>query len=95
MDFYCGDICLILPQQFTLKVISHRIKSGEKRSLEALEAFGLPSNPSQALSDIFLDKLSKVMAKQEIESFPAALGHIIVTLWSQCIDEQYVRDAGP
>lgn len=89
-EFTFGDICLMLPQQFTLKVISHRIKSGEKRSLEALEAFALPSNPSQALSNIFLDKLSEVMAKQELESFPAALGQIIVMLWSQCIDEQYV-----
>lgn len=72
------------------KILNHRTKQDQKRTLETLASFAYPSNPSQALSTIFLDKLSALTFKTEIESYPAALGHIILFLWSQCIDETYV-----
>ena len=70
--------------------MNHRPKQDEKRTIEALASFAYPSNPSQALSTIFFDKLSALTFKVKIESYPVALGHIILSLWSQCIDEVYV-----
>jgi hypothetical protein len=72
------------------QILNHRTKPDEKRTFEALADFSFPSNPSQALSTIFLDRVSALTFKMEIESYPAALGHIILSLWSQCIDETYV-----
>lgn len=76
------------------KIMNHRVKRDEKRSFEALVAFAFPSNPTQALSTHFLDKMSPLGVKTQIEDFPSALGSIIISLWSQCIDEKYVRKTG-
>ena len=77
-------------EQLTQQIINHRTRQDEKRTIEALASFAYPSNPSQALSTIFFDKLSALTFKIEIENYPAALGHIILFLWSRCIDEIYV-----
>lgn len=72
-------------------VLNHRINHGGKRSFEALADFAYPSQPTTALSTIFLDKLASLSYKQDIEDFPAALGMIMMALWSQCVQEKYVR----
>lgn len=77
-------------EQLTQQILNRRTTQDKKRTIEALASFAYPSNPSQALSTIFLDKVSALTFKIEIESYPAALSHIILSLWSQCIDETYV-----
>lgn len=81
---------LTFMKQLTQQILNHRIKQDQKRTFEALAGFTYPSDPSQVLSTIFLDKISVVTFKMEIESYPAAVGLIILSLWSQCIDETYV-----
>ncbi|MCJ1466481.1 hypothetical protein MMC07_005100 [Pseudocyphellaria aurata] len=76
------------------KILNHRPRHAEKRSFEALASFAYSSNPTQALSTIFLDKLSALTNKPEIESFPAAFAQIIFSLWARCIDEKFVCKAG-
>lgn len=83
-------IILIWQLQFTQKVLNHRLEPGAKRSIEALAVFSLPSNPDQALSTLFYDELSGLSIKMDIDSFPAALGLIVVDLWSQCLDADLV-----
>lgn len=81
-------------EQLTQQIMNHRPKQDEKRTIEALASFAYPSSPSQALSTIFFDKLSALTFKIKIESYPVALGHIILSLWSQCIDGVYVGCEG-
>ena len=95
--FKVRKFCLVRPfiifiwqSQFTQKVLNHRLKLDAKRSIEALAAFSLPSNPDQALSTLFYDGLSGLSSKADIDSFPAALGLIVVDLWSQCLDADLV-----
>ena len=76
--------------QFIQKVLNHRLEPGAKRTIEALADFSLPSNPHQALSTLFYDGLSGLSIKMDIDSFPAALGLIVVDLWSQCLDADLV-----
>lgn len=70
--------------------MNHRVEQNQKRTVEALAGFAYPSNPSQALSTILLDKISAISFKVDIESYPAGLGHVILSLWSQCLEETYV-----
>ena len=72
-------------------VLNHRLEHDGKRSFEALVDFAYPSQPTTALSTVFLDKLASLSHKQDIEDFSAALGSILMALWSQCIQEKYVR----
>lgn len=88
-QFSIEDV-LTFTKQLTQQILNHRITLGQRRTFEALAGFAYPSDPSQALSTIFLDKISALTFKLEIEDYPAALGRIIVSLWSQCIDEKYV-----
>ena len=83
-------IMLIWQSQFTQKVLNHRLEPGAKRSIEALAVFSLPSNPDKALSTLFYDGLSELSFMTDIDSFPAALGLIVVDLWSQCLDVDLV-----
>ena len=71
-------------------MLDHRLEPGAKRSIEALAAFALPSNAEQALSTVFLDELSKLSYKLVVDSFPAALGLIVVQMWSSCLDAELV-----
>lgn len=87
-NFFFADV--LTYEQLTQQIINHRTRQDANRTIEVLASFAYPSNSSQPLSTIFLDKLSALTFKAEIESYPAALGHIILSLWSQCIDEIYV-----
>ena len=84
------DHLLTPTEQLTQQILNHRTKPSQKRTFEALADFAYPSNPTQALSTIFLDKVSALAFKLDIESYPAALGHAILSMWSQCLDEVYV-----
>lgn len=72
-------------------VLNHRLEHGGKRSFEALTNFAYPSQPTTTLSTVFLDNLASLGYNQDFEDFPAALGMILMALWSQCIQEKYVR----
>ena len=72
-------------------VLNHRLEHDGKRSFEALIDFAYPSQPKIALSTVLLDKLASLSYKEDIEDFPAALGMILMALWSQCVQEKYVR----
>lgn len=91
--FFCGYADFY--EQFMQQILNHRTRQDEKRTIEALANFVYPSKPLQALSTVFFDKLSALTFKTEIESYPAALGHIVLSLWSQCIDEIYVGCKNP
>ncbi|KAL8698519.1 MAG: hypothetical protein Q9224_001812 [Gallowayella concinna] len=46
--------------------------------------------PDTALSTIFLDEMSILSAKSDVDNFPVALALIILSMWKQCVDEQFV-----
>ena len=86
-----GDWVNLAPQ-YTQKILNHRITQDQQRTFEALIAMAYPSNPSQTLSTIFLDEISKLTYKADIESYPAAVGLIVISMWARCIDEKYVGE---
>ena len=76
--------------QITQTLLDHRIRFNEKRSFEMLTNFAYPSDANTALSSLFLDRLAKLRFNHDTGDFPAALGLIVISLWSRCIEEKYV-----
>ena len=82
-------------QRFYLiqQLLDHRIdteaESEEPRTLERLADYKFPSQPSKPLSTLLLDEMSTLTHKPDIESFPSALGLIIISMWSRSMEEKY------
>lgn len=72
-------------------VMNHCRDVGEKRTFEALSDFAYPSKPNRALSTIFLDKMSTLRSRRNIDDFPVALAQIVIAMWKECVDEQFVH----
>lgn len=75
--------------QFIQMVLNHRIARSEKRSFEALVAFAYPSEPTTALSTLFLDKLTSLRSRHDTENFPASVASILIYIWRRCREEEY------
>lgn len=75
--------------QLTQQILDHRIEPNEPRTFERLATFAFPSKADQPLSTLLLDKFSTLTFKRESENFAAAIGLIIISLWSQCMEEGY------
>ena len=75
--------------QFSQKLLNHRLERGEERIIEALSQFRLPSQPEKALSTVLYDQILALDGGGETENFPAAVGLIVISLWSQCLKERY------
>ncbi|CAD6578813.1 MAG: hypothetical protein ASARMPREDX12_008979 [Alectoria sarmentosa] len=78
-------------QKFKLiqKLLDHRFTPDEPRTFERLATFSFPSNRERALSTVLLDTMSTLHFEPDSDNFAAALGLMIVTLWSQCMEEKY------
>ncbi|KAL8937750.1 MAG: hypothetical protein Q9211_003523 [Gyalolechia sp. 1 TL-2023] len=74
---------------FTQHVINHRMGVGEKRTFEALSEHSFPSKPDTALSTIFLDEMATLSSRRDVDNFPVALAQVVISMWKQCVDEQY------
>lgn len=77
-------------QQLTQLVMNHHIDLNAKRTFEALSEYLYPSNPDKVLSTILLDRMSTLSVKTDIDNFPVALASIVISMWKQCVEEQYV-----
>ena len=77
------------------KMLDHRFTPDEPRTFERLATFAFPSTQERALSTILLDRMSILSFKPESDSLAAAFGLIIISLWSQCIEEKYVSILRP
>ncbi|KAL8829225.1 MAG: hypothetical protein Q9170_006269 [Blastenia crenularia] len=73
----------------TQHVMNHRVVNGGTRTFEALSECSYPSKPGTALSSIFLDKMSTLSARRDVDNFPVALTQIVISMWKQCVDEQF------
>ena len=67
----------------------------EPRTFERLAKFAFPSNREGALSTSLLDGMSALTFNPDSDNFAAAFGLIIISLWSQCMEEKYVSKIGP
>lgn len=74
---------------FTQHVMNHRMGPREQRTFEALSGHSFPSKPDTALSTIFLDEMASLNVRRDIDNFPVALAQVIISMWKQCVDEQY------
>ena len=79
-----------MPPKLTQKLLDHRFTVDESRTFERLATYAFPSNRERPLSTILFDKMSTLTFKPNYDSFAAAFGLMIVSLWSQCIEEKYV-----
>ncbi|SLM39718.1 Protein of unknown function DUF3636 [Lasallia pustulata] len=77
--------------EFTQQILNHRLHRGHKRSFEVLANYVFPSNADKPLSTLLLDEISLLGLKQNVADFPAAVGHIVISLWSQCIKEEFYK----
>lgn len=71
--------------------MNHRMGVGEKRTFEALSEHSFPSKPDTACSTIFLDEMATLSVRRDIDNFPVALAQVVISMWKQCVDEQYVQ----
>ena len=79
-----------MPGKLTQKLLDHRFAPEEPRTFERLAIFCFPSSRERALSTILLDKMSTLTFKPDTDDFAAAIGLIVISLWSQCMEEKYV-----
>lgn len=75
--------------QFTQDLLNHRLQRSHERTIEALAQFRLPSRPEKPLSTLLYDQLLMLGKSAKIENLPAAVGLIMISLWSQCLQEVY------
>lgn len=78
--------------QLTQKLLNHRLSPEEPRTFERLATFSFPSNRDRPLSTLLLDKMSTLTFHPISESFPAAIALIVISLWSQSMEEAYVSN---
>lgn len=74
---------------FTQKLLNHCLDRGHERTIEALSKYALPSRPEKTLSTIFYDQLLMLGGGSDAEKVPAAVGLMVIALWSQCLKEGY------
>ncbi|KAL8910624.1 MAG: hypothetical protein Q9172_007810 [Xanthocarpia lactea] len=67
--------------QLSQLVLNHRLGIDKKRTFEALSDFSYPSKTDVTLSTIFLDKMSALSVRDDIEQFPVALALVIISMW--------------
>ena len=77
--------------EFLQDFLNHRMSKGDKRTLETLCQFSLPSQRAKGntLSSELMDRMAPLSYKPEIEDFPGAVGSVIISIWSQCLYEKY------
>ena len=77
--------------EFLQRLLDHRISRIEKRTLELLADFSLPSLRAKgtALSSLLLDEMGRLNFQNELSNYPGAVGSVIISVWSKCLDEQY------
>jgi len=80
-----------LDQRFwlTQRLLNHRSTSDGPRIFERLSTFSFPSQPDKPLSTIFLDESSTLTYNPDIDNFPSAIGLIIISIWSRCMEESF------
>jgi hypothetical protein len=72
-------------------MISHRPSKEHARTMEAFIKFSFPSAPEKSFSSLVCDKLPILAAKIETEAFAIGFCGVLLSLWSQCLDEKFVR----
>ena len=75
--------------KFLQLLLDRRVARHEKRTFEILTDYMFPSDQRSTLSSLFIDRMTPLSAKQDLESFPTAVGEIILSLWSRCLQENF------
>ncbi|KAI9877160.1 MAG: hypothetical protein M1830_004670, partial [Pleopsidium flavum] len=78
-----------LGYKFVQSVFNHRLHRGQDRTIEAFTKLAFPSAPGRLFSSILLEGLSLLSVKKDMEQFPAKFAEIILSIWSQCVEEKY------
>jgi hypothetical protein len=79
--------------QFLEMVFDHRPYKGHLRTFEEFTKLAFPSAPGISFASIILEKLPTLNAKQIPSDFPIEFCELIISLWSRCIAEKYVKAA--
>ncbi|KAK0507497.1 hypothetical protein JMJ35_010020 [Cladonia borealis] len=75
--------------ELTQQLLDHKFRPSQPRTFERLATYAFPSKSDAPLSTLLLDKMSALTFQPNPESFPAAISLVIISLWSQCIQEAY------
>lgn len=75
--------------QLTQKLMDHRFEGEESRTFERFAGFSFPSQSEKAFSTLLLDEMSSLTYESDIDGFPSAMAHIIISMWSRCMEEKF------
>ena len=73
--------------EMTQEILNHRPHHDTPRTFESLADFSFPSKADEKLSTLLLDKISYMSS----EPFSASVALEILSMWQQCIDENYLE----
>ncbi len=73
-------------------VFDHRPYKDHLRTFEEFTRLAFPSAPGVSFASIVLEKLPTFNTKQVPSDFPIEFCELIVSLWSRCLAEKYVRN---
>ncbi|KAL8859293.1 MAG: hypothetical protein Q9178_004231 [Gyalolechia marmorata] len=74
------EVCILGKITLSQLVLNHRLGINKKRTFEALSDFSYPSKTDVTLSTIFLDKMSALSVRDDIEQFPWNPIHLLLDL---------------
>lgn len=71
-------------------MFNHRLRPGHDRTFEAFTKIAFPSAPERPFSSKLLDGLALLSVKRDAENFTAMFTQILLSIWSQSVEEKYV-----
>jgi hypothetical protein len=75
--------------RFLQQLLNRQISRDKRRTYEALSTFRFSSNENITLASLLMDQMVVLSVKQEFDDFPSAVGQIVLTIWSQCLEESH------
>ena len=74
--------------KFLQQLLDRRLNRENKRTFETLANYNFPSDQRNTLSSLLIDRMTPRSVKQDLENFPEAVGEVVLTLWSRCLQEK-------
>lgn len=75
---------------FLEMALDHRPQRDQLRTTEEFARVYFPSNPQESFASIIYGKLP-TLSKQSAAEFPVQLCELLITLWKQCLTENYFQ----
>lgn len=75
--------------KFLQQLLNRQMSRDDQRTYEILSEYFLPSDTRRSMSTILTGEMTLLSLDQDSEDFSSSIGHILLALWSKCLDEKY------